>query len=118
MSYAGLVYTGDTTDPVKAKFYGDAQGKITDASTHVLFFTLELNRIDRIGALEKAMGVQTNLARYRPWIEDLRKDKPYQLDDRLEAAVSMKNRYPGARPGTGCLMKRWLPCVSISAEKN
>ena len=25
MSFAGLVYSGDTTDPARAKFYGDAQ---------------------------------------------------------------------------------------------
>src|SRR5829696_2983870 len=25
MSYAGLVYSGDTTDPKRAKFYGDTQ---------------------------------------------------------------------------------------------
>src|SRR5262245_42947750 len=46
MSYAGLVYAGDTTDPIRAKFYGDMQERITTASTHLLFFTLELNRID------------------------------------------------------------------------
>ena len=29
MSYVGLVYAGDTSDPVRAKFYGDAQERIT-----------------------------------------------------------------------------------------
>lgn len=83
ISYASLVYTGDTTDPVKAKFYGDAQEKITDASSYMLFFALEFNRIDET-VLEKAMQVSQGLARYRPWIDDLRKDRPYQLDDKLE----------------------------------
>jgi oligoendopeptidase F len=46
MSYAGLVYAGDTTDPVRAKFYGDTQERLTAASSDLLFFTLELNRID------------------------------------------------------------------------
>jgi len=27
MSYAGLVYSGDTTDPARMKFYGDTQEK-------------------------------------------------------------------------------------------
>ena len=40
------LYSGDTTDPARAKFYGDMQEKITDASTQLLFFQLELNRID------------------------------------------------------------------------
>jgi oligoendopeptidase F len=46
MSYAGLVYSGDTTDPQRAKFYGDTQDKVTAISTELLFFGLELNRID------------------------------------------------------------------------
>ena len=46
ISYASLLYAGDTTDPARAKFYGDVQERITDASLHLLFFTLELNRID------------------------------------------------------------------------
>jgi len=83
MSYAGLVYTGDTSDPAKAKFYGDAQEKITDASSPLLFFTLELNRIES-AVLEKAMEADVGLGRYRPWIEDLTKDRPYQLEDRIE----------------------------------
>ena len=29
-SYAGLVYSGDTTDPQRAKFYGDTQEQLTD----------------------------------------------------------------------------------------
>ena len=46
ISYAGLVYAGDTTDPARAKFYGDAQERLTDASSDLLFFELELNRLD------------------------------------------------------------------------
>ena len=46
ISYAGLLYAGNTTDPAIAKFYGDMQERITAASLHLLFFTLELNRLD------------------------------------------------------------------------
>ena len=46
MSYAGLLYSGDTTDPARAKFYGDVQEKVTNASAQLLFFQLELNRLD------------------------------------------------------------------------
>ncbi|MFG1416178.1 M3 family oligoendopeptidase [Xanthobacter sp. V0B-10] len=81
-SYGSLVYAGDTSDAARAKFYGDIQERLTDASTHLLFFTLELNRLDD-AALEAAMAVPA-LGHYRPWIEDLRKDKPYQLDDKVE----------------------------------
>ncbi|WP_029076688.1 M3 family oligoendopeptidase [Kaistia adipata] len=90
ISYAGLVYSGDTTDPVGAKFYGDVQQKITDASTHLLFFTLELNRVED-SVLEAAMQADAALAHYRPWIEDVRKEKPYQLEDRVEQLFHEKS---------------------------
>ncbi|MGL4637093.1 MAG: M3 family oligoendopeptidase [Beijerinckiaceae bacterium] len=89
MSYAGLIYAGDTTDAVRGKFYGDAQEKITTASSDLLFFTLELNRIDD-KALNAAMA-KAPLAHYAPWIEDCRKEKPYQLDDKLEQLFHEKS---------------------------
>src|ERR1700694_4664330 len=78
-SYAGLLYAGNTTDPVRAKFYGDVRDRLTAASSHLLFFTLELNRIEE-AALEPALA-DPPLARYRPWFEDIRKERPYQLED-------------------------------------
>jgi oligoendopeptidase F len=89
MSYAGLVYAENTLDPDRAKFYGDAQEKITAASTDLLFFQLELNRLDD-SALEAALSTAP-LDHYRPWIEDLRKEKPYQLDDRIEQVFHEKS---------------------------
>ena len=88
MSYAGLVYSGDTTDPARMKFYGDTQEKITSASSDLLFFELELNRLDDdlIGKL--AAGT---LKHYRPWLEDTRKGKPYQLEDKLEQLFHEKS---------------------------
>jgi oligoendopeptidase F len=89
VSYASLVYAGNTTDPVRAKFYGDIQERMTAASLHLLFFTLELNRIDD-AQLEAAMR-DPALGHYRPWIEDLRKEKPYQLEDRVEELFHEKS---------------------------
>jgi len=88
-SYAGLLHAGDTVDPVRTKFYGDVQDRLTTATTHTLFFTLELNRIDE-DVLERAMQ-EPALAHYRPWIEDVRKEKPYQLDDRTEKLFHEKS---------------------------
>ncbi|MGA2994142.1 M3 family oligoendopeptidase [Bradyrhizobium sp.] len=81
-SYAGLAHAGDSVDAVISKFYGDVSERLTNASVHLLFFALELNRIDD-AVIENAMRA-SELAHYRPWIEDLRKDKPYQLEDRVE----------------------------------
>src|ERR1700756_1925432 len=89
-SYAGLVHAGDSVDPAISKFYGDVSERLTAASTHLLFFALELNRIDD-AVLEHAMQAPA-LAHYRPWIEDLRKDKPYQLDDRSEQLFHEKSQ--------------------------
>jgi oligoendopeptidase F len=89
MSYASLMYAGNTTDPARAKFYGDMQERITAASLHLLFFTLELNRIDD-AQIEVAMR-DPALGHYRPWIEDVRKEKPYQLEDRVEELFHEKS---------------------------
>jgi len=89
ISYAGLLYTGNTTDPQRAKFYGDLRERITGASVHLLFFTLELNRIDD-ALIEKALA-NKKFARYRPWVEDVRKEKPYQLEDRVEQLFHEKS---------------------------
>ena len=83
ISYAGLVYAGDSASPAKAKFYGDVQEKMTVAGRHLLFFPLEVNRLDE-EAVERAIEASGKLAHYGPWIRDLRLDKPYQLDDRIE----------------------------------
>ena len=88
-SFAGLVYSGDTTDPARAKFYGDLQDRLTTISTKLLFFTLELNRLDD-ALLERAMA-DAKLAAYRPWLEDLRLERPYQLDDTIERLFHEKS---------------------------
>jgi oligoendopeptidase F len=89
ISFAGLVYAGDTSDPARAKFYGDVQERVTAASSHLLFFTLELNRV-ATADLDAAMQ-DPALGHYRPWIEDVRKEKPYQLEDRVEQLFHEKS---------------------------
>jgi oligoendopeptidase F len=89
-SYAGLAHAGDSVDAVISKFYGDVSERLTNASVHLLFFALELNRIDD-AVIENAMRA-AELAHYRPWIEDLRKDRPYQLEDRVEQLFHEKSQ--------------------------
>lgn len=89
-SYAGLVHAGDSVDPAISKFYGDVSERLTNASVHLLFFGLELNRIDD-AVIERALQTP-ELAHYRPWIEDLRKEKPYQLEDRVEQLFHEKSQ--------------------------
>ncbi|WP_431322690.1 M3 family oligoendopeptidase [Rhizobium sp. YTU87027] len=82
-SFAGLTYFSDTSNPVNGKLYGDAQAKITEFSSHLLFFALELNRIDD-AVIDACIANDPDAGHYRPWLIDLRKDKPYQLEDKLE----------------------------------
>ena len=82
-SYAGLSYYSDTSNPVLGKFFGDVQAALTDLSAHLLFFPLELNRLDD-GLVDAALAGDPLAGHYKPWVIDLRQDKPYQLDDRLE----------------------------------
>ena len=83
MSYAGLRYYQMTTDAVRAKFFGDTQGALTEITTPLVFFTLELNRIDD-AALDAVVAADPALARYKPVLDRIRKMKPYQLSDELE----------------------------------
>ena len=82
MSYASLLYASDTSDAARSKFYGDTHEKVTALAGDLLFFELELNRIDD-AALERAMATP-GLGHYRPWLEDIRKEKPHQLPDEIE----------------------------------
>jgi oligoendopeptidase F len=89
-SYAGLLYAANQTDPKRAKFYGDVSEKLTAISSDLLFFELELNQIDD-AALEQSLK-HPELARYKPWFDDLRKEKPYQLDEKIEKLFHEKGQ--------------------------
>jgi oligoendopeptidase F len=82
MAYASLRYASDTSDPAIAKFYADAQERVTALASDLLYFELELNRLDDV-KLNAAMTAPA-LGHYRPWLEDIRKEKPHQLADDLE----------------------------------
>ncbi|MFQ6550189.1 M3 family oligoendopeptidase [Aestuariibius sp. 2305UL40-4] len=83
MSFAGLRYYQKTTDPERAKFFSDCQEKITDYTAPLVFWSLELNRLedDHIAGL---FAASEGLARYKPVFDKLRAMKPYQLSDELE----------------------------------
>ena len=83
MSFAGLRYYQNTTDTDRGTFMADMQGKITDFSTPLVFFSLELNRLED-DALEGLLTSNADLGRYRPIIDRTRAMKPYQLSDEME----------------------------------
>ncbi len=81
-SYAQLLFAGDSTDPVIGRFYQTVNERVTAISSDLIFFSLELNRVD--DALLEAKLADPALARYRPWLRDLRVFRPHQLSDELE----------------------------------
>jgi len=81
-SYAQLLFAGDSSDPAIGQFYQTVNERITAISSDMIFFTLELNRVD--DAVLEAKLADPALARYRPWLRDLRVFRPHQLSDDLE----------------------------------
>src|SRR5271165_4971492 len=88
-SYASLVHAGDLSDPEIGRFYQTMQERTNAVSTTLLFFTLELNRLEDadVEAKEEAPA----LARYRPWLRDTRAFRPYQLADDIEKLLHEKH---------------------------
>ena len=87
-SYAQLLFAGNSTDAAVGKFYQTVTERVTAISSHLLFFTLELNRLDD-AALEAKLA-DPALARWRPWLRDLRVFRPHQLSDELEKLLHEK----------------------------
>ncbi len=87
-SYASLVYSGDQSDPKIGQFFQNVQEKVTEITTPLLFFSLEINRIEDAAMEQKLQDPA--LARYRPWIRDCRAYRPHQLSDELEKLLHEK----------------------------
>ncbi|QIK42030.1 M3 family oligoendopeptidase [Pontivivens nitratireducens] len=83
MSFAGLRYYQNTTDANRAKFMSDMQDKITTISSDLVFFSLEMNRIED-ERFDLLVSQDETLTRYKPVLDRMRAMKPYQLSDELE----------------------------------
>ncbi|MSO93625.1 MAG: M3 family oligoendopeptidase [Rhodospirillales bacterium] len=88
MSYAQLLKAAHVSDPKIARFHQTLRERITDISKNVLFFTLELNRLDE-ATLERQLQAP-DVARYRPWIRELRAFRPHQLSEEMETLLHEK----------------------------
>jgi oligoendopeptidase F len=88
ISYASLVHAGDLADPEIGRFFQTMQERINTVSTTLLFFTLELNRLD--DADLKAKEADPALTGYRPWLRDTRAFRPHQLSDEIEKLLHEK----------------------------
>ncbi len=96
-SYAQLLFAGDSTDAAIGRFYQTVTERVTAISSHLLFFTLELNRLDEAvldAKLHPHAGPRDRadraLAHWQPWLRDLRVFRPHQLSDELEKLLHEK----------------------------
>ena len=87
-SYAQLQFSLDGTDPALGRFYQSVSERVTGISSDLLFLSLELNRIE--DATLEAKLVDPALARYRPFLRDLRVFRPHQLSDEVEKLLHEK----------------------------
>jgi oligoendopeptidase F len=88
MSYAALVYAGDMENAETGRFFQNLQEKVNAIGTVLLFFTLELNRLEE-GDLEAKLD-SPGLRRYAPWLRDTRAFRPHQLADEIEKLLHEK----------------------------
>ena len=88
MSYAQLRRAGDLSDPEIGRFQQSMRERVTAIESRLLFFTLEINRIDDKALRAKAKDAA--LAHYGPWLRDLRATRPHQLSDELERLLHDK----------------------------
>lgn len=89
-SYAQLLFAKDSTDLECAKFYGDIQARLTEVQSRLIFVTLELNALEEQD-LEMLYRQSDEIARLRPWMEDNRCHKPFQLAPAVERMLSEKS---------------------------
>jgi oligoendopeptidase F len=87
-SYAQLVYAGNIGDAEIGKFQQTTHERVNEISAALVFFTLELNQLDD-GALEAALK-DPMLARYAPWLADMRTFRPHELAEDMERLLHEK----------------------------
>ena len=80
-AFAYLLFSTHTQDPDITRFYQNIQEQTTTLSADLLFFTLEINRLDETSLQEK-QSLSHN--KYGPWIKSLRLFKDHELKDDLE----------------------------------
>ena len=117
-SYAQLLYTEDMSNPKYTQFYQNMNEKVTDISTALIFFTLELNKVaDK--DLNAKLKASKKLQHYKPWLEEIREFRKYQLSDEIEKVLrelSVKTR-PAFIAGNGLVNgKIHLPAQVYNAS--
>ncbi|MCP1221379.1 M3 family oligoendopeptidase [Acetobacter orientalis] len=88
-SYASLLFAANSSDPAISRFSQSINERLTDISGDLLFFTLEINRIDDAALDEKLKDPA--LAHWAPFLRDTRLFRPHQLSDDVEKVLLEKS---------------------------
>ncbi|MGQ3069592.1 MAG: M3 family oligoendopeptidase [Ferrovibrionaceae bacterium] len=89
-SYAGLYHAEDLTDAARGRFAQTTREALNEVYSALLFFTLELNRIEDADLAAK-YEASSGLRHYEPFLRDVRSFRPHQLGDDLEALLLDKS---------------------------
>jgi oligoendopeptidase F len=90
MSYAQLLFSSDSSSAVFGQFYQTMNERVTEIGSHLIFFSLEINRVDD-ATFERELKADAGFERYRPWLRDLRVFRPHQLSDEMEELLHDKD---------------------------
>jgi oligoendopeptidase F len=87
-SYSQLYYAQNMADPERGRFSQNVSEALTEIGTLLVFFRLEINKLEDADLAAKQKDPA--LAKYGPWLRDLRVYRPHQLSDELEKALHEK----------------------------
>ena len=88
-TFASLHFAAKSDDPVIGRFNQSISERLTTISTHLLFFTLELNRLDDDVLAQKLQDPA--LKKWAPFLRDVRVFRPHQLSDEVEQVLLEKS---------------------------
>ncbi|MGO3517971.1 MAG: M3 family metallopeptidase, partial [Acetobacter cibinongensis] len=88
-SYASLLFAANSSDPAISRFSQSINERLTDISGDLLFFTLEINRLEEADLEEKLKDPA--LAHWAAFLRDTRLFRPHQLSDAVEKVLLEKS---------------------------
>ena len=84
-SYAQLYYAQNMADAERGRFSQNVSEALNEATARLVFFRLEVNKIE-----DDDLAVRMKepaLAKYAPWLRDIRLFRPHDLSDELERYI-------------------------------
>jgi oligoendopeptidase F len=92
--YASLWFYSDTGSQEALTFRNRVRQEITEAGNRVLFFTLWWRTLDDDQAW-RLLPSESEHRDYRQYLQDLRRFKPYTLDEKSEQIINIKDQTGG-----------------------